>query len=215
MLTLLISLCTFSAHLVDTNNIMNLQKIGMKTNCSLRLIDDVTKHNPHVLIMSSLINHKYAIDDTRKAASDLEDALLEYIRHDGSQGRLFYDIAWKCKLLHPRGGAGSFTVQQRNPFGQNKLMGWVNVVKLPSIGEGNRKQHHSMFVIAKRSGVLRKVSEETGCQFTICSNEAKVQTKFCAPYIWVVGSQPRLVDRALEILQESIQQHMRECRCRL
>ena len=213
MLTLTYSFFTFSAHLVDASNIMNLQKIGTKTNCTLRLIDDVTKHNPHVTIQTK--QGKYAIDDMRKAASDLEDALLEYIRHDGSQGRLFYDLAWKCKLLHPRGGAGSFTVQQRNPFSPNKLIGWVNIVKLPSIGEGSRKQYHSMFVIAKRSGVLRKVSQETGCQFNICSNEAKVPTKLCAPYIWVVGSQPGRVDRAVEILQESIQQHMRECRCRL
>jgi len=49
---------TFSAHLVDANNVFNLQQIGIKTNCSLRFIEGGTTGNPHVLIMSSLINRK-------------------------------------------------------------------------------------------------------------------------------------------------------------
>ena len=188
---------------------MNLQQIGLKTNCSLRLINDVTKHNPHALIQTK--QGKYAIDDMRKAASDLEDALLEYIRHDGSQGRLFYDLAWKCKLLHPRGGVHSTVVQQRNPFIQDMEMGWVNIVQLPCIGHGNHKQYHHAFMFP----LLKQINLETSCMIKICSNGARLRTNLCAPYVFVVGKSPGQVDRALEILQESIQHHMRVCGCRL
>lgn len=151
---------------------MNLQQIGMKTNCTLRLIEGVTTGNPHVLIMSSLTNRKYAIDDVRKAANDLESAFLEYIRHDGSQGRLFYDLAWKCKLLHPRGGVDSTVVQQRNPFIQDMEMGWVNIVQLPSIGHGNHKQYHHAFMFP----LLKQINLETSCMIKICSNGARLRT---------------------------------------
>ena len=193
---------------------MNLQQIGMKTNCTLRLIEGVTTGNPHVLIMSSLINRKYAIDDIRKAANDLESALLEYIRHDGSQGRLFYDLAWKCKLLHPRGGAHSTVVQQRNPFIQNK-MGWVNVVELPHVVEGATTLYHHAFMFHNRCALLKKMNQETNCEIKVCHNEARLRTNLCAPYVFVFGSSPAKVDRAVEILQNEIQTHMRKCRCHL
>ena len=170
---------------------MNLQQIGMKTNCTLRLIEGVTTGNPHVLIMSSLINRKYTIDDVRKAASDLEDALLEYIRQDGSKGRLFYDLAWKCKLLHPRGGAHSTVVQQRNPFSPNKEMMWVNIVELPySGGFGQKKQYHSHFVFDNKSLLLKRIKGKTECMIQVCHNGAWSITNLCSPYIFVFGSSP-------------------------
>jgi len=163
------------------------------------------------------LNRRYAIDDIRRAASYLEDALLEYIRNDGSQGRLFYDLALKCRLLHPlwEGGEHSTVVQQRNPFNPKREMGWADVVELPSIGEGSRKQHHSHFIFGHRSKLLKKIKRATGCMIKVCHNEAKLRTNLCSPYVFVFGSSPIEVDRAVEILKNEIQTHMKECGCSL
>ena len=202
-----------SAYFVDTKSISsNLQTIGKRTNCSLQIMGGA---EPHVLIQTK--QGKYATDDIRKAANDLEHALLEYIQHDGSQGRLFYDLARTCKFLHPRGCAGSSSVMQRNPFSQNKEMGWMNIVVLPyEIIGGNRRKYHGHFIIAKSTGVLGKIKRETKCEIKICGSEFRIPTKFCAPYVFVMGDRPGQVDKAVDILQEAIQHHMRECKlCRL
>ena len=95
-------------------------------------------------------------------------------------------------------------------------MGWMNIVELPYIREkGNRKHHHGSYLIAKGTGVLGRIKQETGCDIKICCNEFNVATNFCDPYVWVMGDKPGEVDRAVEILQESIQNHMRGCKCGL
>ena len=161
---------------------------------------------------------KYATDDIRNAANGVEKALLEYIRFDGSSGRLFYDLARRCTFLHPRGGgAESTAVMQRNPFSQSMEMGWINIVELPyEVKGGGRKKYHGHFIIAKKKGVLVKIHQETRCEIKLCGDIFRVPTKFGDSYVFVMGKQPRQVDRAVEILHEEIQLHMRECsRCRL
>ena len=156
---------------------------------------------------------KYATDDIRNAANGVEKALLEYIRFDGSRGRLFYDLARRCTFLHPRGGgAESTAVMQRNPFSQSMEMGWINIVELPyELKGGGKKNYHGHFLLGKKSGVLGKIKSEIGyCELKICGDAFRVPMKFCNPYIWIMGKQPGQVDRAVEVLQEEIQKYMRE-----
>ena len=191
----------------------NLQTIGKRTNCSLRMMGG---SQPHILVQTK--QGKYATDDIRKAANDLEHALLEYIQYDGSQGRLFYDLARTCKFLHPRGSAGSSSVMQRNPFSQHKEMGWMNIVVLPyELIGGNRRGYHGLYLIEKSTSVLGKIHRETASLgnrrvfIKLCGDDFRVPTKFCTPYVFVMGDKPGQVDMAVDILQEAIQHHMREC----
>ena len=151
----------------------------------------------------------------RKAKELFEYSLLEYIHHDGSSGRLFYDIARSCKFLHPLGTSQSTSVMQRNPFSPNHEMGWMNIVELPFVGDSSGRSYHSFYLVSKQTGVLGRIKRETRCEIKICSNKAKVPTKYCDPYVWVMGDQPALVDKAVDILQEAIRKHMSECNCRL
>lgn len=84
---------------------------------------------PHIFIGTR--PGKYAIHDIRKAKQMLEDKLLDFIdfkHQDGSNGRLFYEIALSCPNLHQRNNR---TVIQRNPFTFDNEMDWQNVVSLP------------------------------------------------------------------------------------
>ena len=195
-----------AAYFVDEKSIANLQTIGKRTNCSLQIMGGA---EPHVLIQTK--QGKYATNDIRKAANDLEHTLLEYIQNDGSRGRLFYDLARTCSFLHPRGSAGSSSVMQRNPFSQYKEMGWMNIVDLPyDVRDSNQKTYHGHFIIAKKSGVLGKIKRETKCEIKICGSEFRIPTKFCAPYVFVMGDKPGQVDRAVKILLEAIEGHIKE-----
>jgi len=58
---------------------------------------------PHIFIGTR--PGKYAIHDIRKAKQTLDDKLLDFIdfkHQDGSNGRLFYEIALSCPNLHQR-----------------------------------------------------------------------------------------------------------------
>jgi len=189
-----------------SNKYQCLQRIGRKTNCTLRIVEEV---HLHVLIETKA--SKYATDDIRKASNELEHALLVFLNGDGSSGRLFYDLAKSSKFLHP--SAGTSSVMQRNPFTPNNEMGWMNIIELPYIRDGgNRKHYHGHYLIAKKGNILGQIAH-TRCFLKICGNNFRVPTELCAPYIFVMGDQPGQVDTAVGILREAIQNHTRECKC--
>jgi len=198
------------AYLLRTDSKQSLQRIGMRSNCSLSLIEE---GDPYVLIQTK--QGKYSTNDIRTAASDLERALMGYVGNDGSIGRLFYDLARSCKFLHPTGSASSSSVMQRNPFSPDYEMGWMNMVELPyRVEEHQVKVYHGHYILAK--GILGRIKHETRCYIKICGNQFNIPTKFCPPYVFVMGDQPGQVDKAVAIIQESIQQHLRSCgQCRL
>ena len=104
-----------------------LAEIGCKYHCTLTLVKQTSE--PHIFIGTR--PGKYAIHDIRKAKQMLEDKLLDFIdfkHQDGSNGRLFYEIALSCPNLHQRNNR---TVIQRNPFTFDNEMDWQNVVSLP------------------------------------------------------------------------------------
>jgi hypothetical protein len=104
---------------------------------------------------------------------------------------------------------------QRNPFSPDYEMGWMNMVELPyRVEEHQVKVYHGHYILAK--GILGRIKHETRCYIKICGNQFNIPTKFCPPYVFVMGDQPGQVDKAVAIIQESIQQHLRSCgQCRL
>mmetsp|Transcript_25973 Transcript_25973/g.47102 ORF Transcript_25973/g.47102 Transcript_25973/m.47102 type:complete len:150 (-) Transcript_25973:141-590(-) len=145
-----------------------------------------------------------------KAEKKLEHTLLEYIQRDGSSGRLFYDMARSCEFLHPKGSTESTSVMQRNPFSSKKEMGWMDIVEFPwsTVPGTHRNKCRGYYLFAKRSGVLRRIKHETRCEIKLCGEDFNVPTKLCAPYVWVMGHQPGMVDKAADILRGSILSHM-------
>lgn len=167
--------------------------------CSLNIIEE--GDSSYVLIRAK--QGRYSTENIRKAAESLEHALMEYVgRHDGSVGRLFYDLARSCVFLYPLGGAGSTSVQQRNPFSTKNFleMCWMNIVEIPV----DRAQEIGLFIISKRAGLLRQISG-LGCIIKVCGNlRPMVFTKFCAPYICVISDRPGQVDEVVAILRDAI-----------
>jgi hypothetical protein len=167
--------------------------------CSLNIIEE--GDSSYVLIRAK--QGRYSTENIRKAAMNFERALLEYVgRRDGSVGRLFYDLARSCEFLYPLGGAGSTSVQQRNPFStkSNLEMGWMNIVEIPV----DRAHEIGLFIISKRIGLLRQMSS-LGCLIKVCGNlSPMIVTKFCAPYICVISDRPGQVDEAVAILRDAI-----------
>lgn len=140
--------------------------------------------------------------------------MLEYVKRDGSVGRLFYDLAFLCKYFHARSDSG---VQQRNPFSNEKEVGWMSVVNLPyqrDIHSG-RKHYHGKYIILRETGVLSEISRQTGCNIKLCGDDFNVPVKYCDPYVWVWGRQAVDVDRAVQIVKDAIGYHMRNCSCHI
>ena len=77
-------------------------------------------------------------------------------------------------------------------------MGWMNIVELPYSTE--EKNHHGSFLLMK-GGVLGRIRHEA-CEIKVCGIQYNFRTKFCPPYVWVMGDQPGKVDRAVAILQD-------------
>lgn len=162
---------------------------------------------------------KYSIEDLRRAYELLENLLLQYVGRDGSVGRLWYDLARSCEKLHPR--RGSTAIMQRNPFSPDHEMGWMSCVELPCVRDASAwlksKKYHGHFLISKTSGVLGRINREAaGCEIKLCGNQFRVpiSSTSCADYVWVMAvDQPWKVDRAVEIIEEAIQDHMKKCNC--
>jgi hypothetical protein len=183
-----------SAYLRQTDS------IGVRLTCSLNIIEE--GDSSYVLIRAK--QGRYSTENIWSAAEHFERALLEYVgRNDGSVGRLFYDLARSCEFLHPLGGAGSTSVQQRNPFSTmtNFLeMEWMNIVEIPV----NRAHEIGLFIISKRAGILRQMSS-LRCQIKVCGSvKPMVFTNFCAPYICVISDRPGQVEEAVAILRDAI-----------
>ena len=153
------------------------------------------------------------MEDLRRAKEDVEQEMLKYIKHDGSCGRMFYDLARGCKLLHPPGSSESTSpsLMQRNPFDPDMRMGWCNIVELPHVP--NTKDFHGHYILLKKWGTLGRIGRETKCQVKLCGDRFRVPTKYFRPYIWVTGDQPALVDKAVGILKDAIAKHRKGCNC--
>lgn len=183
-----------------------LNEIGRKYHCSLRLVKQTSE--PHIFIETQ--PGKYAIQDIRKAKESLEDRLLDFIDNthkDGSNGRLFYEIALSCPNLHQR---NNHTVIQRNPFSADKEMDWQNISSLPYSQRRWGREYHGDFLIRGPTSVLHQIKRETNASVNVklCGEQFRVRTRYCPPYVWLIGSQPRHVERAKEIIESSIAHFM-------
>jgi hypothetical protein len=131
---------------------------------------------------------------------------------DGSQGRLFYDVAISCGFFHGHINATSTTVHQRNPFiGGDRCM-YVNIVELPYSRDSMTGvyTYHGHFLLYKYTGVLKAVNQKTGCTVKICGDNFNVPVKYCQPYVFIYGDQRQSVDDAYYIITSAIKEKLNE-----
>ena len=160
-------------------NQKNLQIIGNETNCKLEIIKDsahgkwksIEKHHsndPSHIYIEAKKSSPSLKESIKLAKEKLEHSLLEYIHHNDSSGRLFYDLAKSCRYLHTQ--SSSTAVAQCNPFSTSEI-GWLDIVELPYHKDniyGQKVYHgHHIFNI---SWVLSHIHCETDCLIKVCGS---------------------------------------------
>jgi len=207
-------------------NQTNLRIIGNDTNCTLEIIKDsahgnwksIEKHHfndPSHIYIEAEKSSPSPKESIKLAKEKLEHSLLEYIHHDDSSGRLFYDLAKSCKYLHAQ--SSSTAVAQRNPFWTSE-MGWLDIVELPYHKNhiSGQKIYHGHHIFSK-SWVLSRIHCETDCLIKVCGSSFDLpfegERLLCEPYISVFGKHSGHVDRAVLMLKDEIRNHTMECNC--
>jgi len=186
-----------------------LESIGLETKCILKLRNDDTFYSrfydrTHIYIESD--GGADPKTDVRWAKEKFENFLLEFIEHDGSMGRLFYNIGRSNNFFHPRlekGGSATWPIMQRNPFSLHREMGWMSIVELPYEKDPitGRKKYYGEQLLKLRF----RLREEFDCQMKLCGGELKkYPVKFGDPYVWVWGNQSENVGRAVELVQDQL-----------
>lgn len=193
--------------------------IGYNTNCSIKIRDSKNNsailpfYDPSHLCIESNKNVSYldAKNNLQRAKEQVEDILIEYIKGDNSKGRLFYDMAISCSFFHGQIDERRSTIHQRNPFASSDQRVWMNIIELPYCRDrdSNRKMYKSFFIVNKSIGLLGTVHGRTGCIVKICDDNLNVPVQYGEPYVLVTGSEPHLVDEAVQIITRAIKDYLK------
>ena len=155
------------------------------------------------------ISQKFASKDLHDAFIKIRELLSDYVGHDGSRGRLVYETAVSCWGAHRPRASTSKAVQEHDPFnsGTGKFL---TVLPLPC---DSYKVFHAANLL--RTDVQRRLTYEANCYIKLVGNEFKVPCRMCEPYVLVMGSSWKGVDKGAEIVKEVVRDHMRSCNCSL
>ena len=87
---------------------------------------------------------------------------------------------------------------------------YINVVELPYHRNPvtKTKEYHGHFIMCKHEGILRAVSQKTGCTVKICGDHYNVPVKYCDPYVFLYGYYRNKVDEAYLILTDAIKDRL-------
>jgi hypothetical protein len=89
---------------------------------------------------------------------------------------------------------------------------FVNIVELPYSRDSmtGANNYHGHFLMYKSAGVLKAVSQKTGCTVKICGDNFNVPVKYCQPYVFIYGDQRRSVDDAYSIITSAIKEKLNQ-----
>jgi hypothetical protein len=110
-----------------------------------------------------------------------------YIRNDGSKGRLLYEIAAQCEGPHRPIESTSKAVMQRNPFDDYQKECFMSLLELPC-----------KFQIDQQKHLVTIIERQTGCSLKFVGNDYGIPTRYCEPYLLVLGPHWSNVDQAAE-----------------
>jgi len=190
--------------------------IGRETNCLITvefkpdLPLDVRQ--PPMIIKIIAHSTRTAPQDHFAAREKIKDLLLDYrdMRHDGSRGRLVYQIAACCQGAHNPNNSTSGAVSVNNPFTSHSV--FMSVLDLPFTAYRGKKDFHSSYLLD--SYVMDRV-QSVDCYIKVCGvdDSYHIQTRYCDPHVLVFGRHWQNVDQAVDILKDAIRRHMNGCNC--
>ena len=219
----------YTVNLIGSKNNTGGTKIGrirQETSCSIHIDYNDQPSSPHnktpdlfMTVTVTPLNPPTAQQDLTTARFKLEQLFLDYVgSDDGCKGRLLYELASSCWGPHRPKDSTSGAVKQRDPFKTDdpNYMVYMSVVDLPSKAssrKGERRSFHGKFLLAPLT--LYRISQENGCRIKLCGDEFRIPVEYCDPYVLVMGKFWQNVDRAVDIVKEEIQRHLRQCTCSL
>jgi hypothetical protein len=135
---------------------------------------------------------------------------LPYIGEDGSKARLLYEIAKCCPGAHRPNGSKYGALSQRHTS-DNKYT-YMSMVELPYITTSTGKSFHTHFLLDPN--VTNKIQSRTGCSIMVCGTGVEIITKYCDPYVLILGDQNwKAVDGAVTLVLQEIGKHLSHCNC--
>lgn len=196
--------------------------IGKETHCGIRVNYDSRAPIPHdnrpLLPMTITVHansRNGAMKNLRNTRLKIQELLLDYVGvgHDGSRGRLVYETAVSCWGAHRPRVSNSQAVQADDPFnsGTGKFL---TVLPLPyQLASDRKKIFHAANLLL--TDVQRRLTYDANCYIKLVGNEFRVPCRMCEPYVIVMGSSWKGVDKGAEIVKEVVRDHMRSCNCTL
>ena len=180
-----------------------LSSIGERNGCELETRagrERPTGHYEyaHVVIRSLCRRKDASKDDLMRAKAELEDALVDFIRHDLARGLLFYDIARFNGMLHQHFRGEFLVVQQRTPsfrgfeaFGRDSFM---TVMSITAGCDGGRLLN---------SKLLSEVNR-LGCRVQFVGQQFSAVSKWSDDHACIVGSRPKDVNEAAMLIAHAL-----------
>mmetsp|Transcript_30474 Transcript_30474/g.56294 ORF Transcript_30474/g.56294 Transcript_30474/m.56294 type:complete len:523 (+) Transcript_30474:104-1672(+) len=201
----------------DERGQRTVKSIGRETNCGIRVNSNHREINhplAPIVITVDAFTRKSALRDLTYARLKLQELLLDYVGNDGSRGRLIYELALSCWGAHRPKKSTCNAVNARDPFDGDR---WGNkfmtILALPYHSSGGRKVYHDAKLLTAHA--LARIRNEAKSYIKLVGDEFRVPVKFCEPYVFVVASSLKDIDKAAEIVREVIDKHVQLCSCKL
>ena len=189
-----------------------MKDIERETHCDIRVnfVDSKTTfRNPITVVIRSVSS---AIRDMHCAREKIQDLLLNFLQLDGERGCLLYEVASSCPGPHRVADSTSQAIWAKDPYSVDGLEVFMSLVHFPFEIVNGRKTFHIKFLLT--SSLLTHLWKETGCYVKAGANDRSgFPVKLCFPYLLVMGRTWPAVDRACEILQHEIKNHVCACKC--
>ena len=184
-----------------------LSSIGERNGCELETragLKGSTGYfgHPHVVFRSLCRKKDARKDDLMRAKTELEDALVDFMRRDFARGLLFYDIARCNGYLHQHFRGEFLVVQQRTPsfrgfdaLGRNSFM---TILPLPTNGSNGGR--------LMSSGLLSKISR-IGCRVQFVGQQFSAVSQWSDDHACIAGSRPKDVNEAAMMIADALTDH--------
>ena len=184
-------------------------------NCNMYVYNHESSEEPMTIRISHLVRERH-LKDFHLALKMIQEILLDFqlpnhpkIRHDGSAGRLLYEIGNSCRGGHkPVHSTSNALTGQINPLSFKGKTCCLSLVELPSDG----KRVHGKFL--EKDWFYSSI-RKGGCSMKLCGDEFGFPVRYGKPYVLIVGNSSGIknVDRAVEMVKKQIEKHRANCTC--
>eukprot|EP00585_Thalassiosira_rotula_P002180 CAMPEP_0196151368 /NCGR_PEP_ID=MMETSP0910-20130528/33550_1 /TAXON_ID=49265 /ORGANISM="Thalassiosira rotula, Strain GSO102" /LENGTH=545 /DNA_ID=CAMNT_0041414729 /DNA_START=124 /DNA_END=1758 /DNA_ORIENTATION=- len=189
----------------DKRGNRTIKDVEIESNVNIRVNfldkgNNKAKRHPITVCITSR-SRSSAVRDVHDARKRIQDLLLDFVGHDGSRGRLVYDVASSCGGPHRPAHSTSRCVKAKDPFDNTDKSRevFMTLVHLPFEyvpNSGCVKKFCVDFLLT--SSLLTYVWNEMNCYVKAAYNGSGIPVTRCYPYLLVMGKAWRDVDQAVE-----------------